>query len=574
MKHVMNNFFTAKSFTALTLCSLFFTCLTFEVLAAPRAAIPKKERVVVENKANQFNQVLSSTNESSKDTSANDLADKIRKQREAIEARENASLVQSNQQMALKNGQNACDSGLRQCMQKTCGNDFTKCSLDGDTILGDKFNKCKRDTKCTTEEFNLFIKEIKADMELNVQLASYNAVIECGNKYNACIQKECGDTFGKCLGKKYEDRATQACESIAKNCREQDSGLAARFGVVAGRLREDAEKDIKADEERMYKLRDLMRGQCEKLGAMFDERSFDCVYTVNFFAGENQSKPMASRKAYAGSSFTCMQEWFGVNVTTYKENAYRETRAQTAASSAMLGSGVGTAVGLVTSGAIGRALDTQKAKKDLKSECESQGGTLKNGECKAKDGKKIDIDEDKGDKDNPEEKPEDSKDDDESGNGIKNRKDCKAQGGKWKMLKRKCILPDDPNFATETDDPEDGNTATTAKVTEIERALKSNSLLNASISFSKAEGDIPEISQVLQRWMDKCKAGTSDLVKSADLKETLNGDTYTWKCEATACKDTQNYELVNGQCEMKADTVKNLINNISLPGGRKPVARK
>lgn len=415
MKHVMNNFFTAKSFTALTLCSLFFTCLTSDILAAPRTAIQKKDKPVVENKANQFNQVLSSTNESSNDTSANDLADKIRKQREAIEARENASLVQSNQQMALKGGQNACDSGLRQCMQKTCGNDFTKCSLDGDTILGDKFNKCKRDTKCTTEEFNLFIKEIKADMELNVQLASYNAVIECGNKYNACIQKECGDTFGKCLGKKYEDRATQACESIAKNCREQDSGLAARFGVVAGRLREDAEKDIKADEERMYKLRDLMRGQCEKLGAMFDERSFDCVYTVNFFAGENQSKPMASRKAYAGSSFTCMQEWFGVNVTTYKENAYRETRAQTAASSAMLGSGVGTAVGLVTSGAMGRALDTQKAKKDLKSECESQGGVLKNGECKAKDGKKIDIDEDKGNKDNPEEeKPEDPKGDNES----------------------------------------------------------------------------------------------------------------------------------------------------------------
>lgn len=535
MKHVMNKFFTAKSFTVLTACSLFFTCLTSNVLAAPRAKVPKKEKVVVENKANQFGEVLSSMNESSKDTSANDLADKIRKQREAIEARENASLVQSNQQMALKGGQNACDSGLRQCMQKTCGNDFTKCSLDGDTILGDKFNKCKRDTKCTTEEFNLFIKEIKADMELNVQLASYNAVIECGNKYNACIQKECGDTFGKCLGKKYEDRATQACESIAKNCREQDSGLAARFGVVAGRLREDAEKDIKTDEERMYKLRDLMRGQCEKLGAMFDERSFDCVYTVNFFAGENQSKPMASRKAYAGSSFTCMQEWFGINVTTYKENAYRETRAQTAASSAMLGSGVGTAVGLVTSGAIGRALDTQKAKKDLKSECESQGGILKNGECKAKDGKKIDIEEDKGDKDNG------AKGDDESGNGITNRKDCKAQGGKWKMLKRKCVLPDDPNFANEKDESAEDEkvekNVTNADVSMFASLIKEDipsMHVGSSISFPTSAGS--KLTTELKAWRDACQQTTKpNYVEAVDYTTNTDGDRTIWKCVVKSC---------------------------------------
>jgi hypothetical protein len=48
----------------------------------------------------------------------------------------------------------------------------------------------------------------------------------------------------------------------------------------------------------------------------------------------------------------------------------------------MLGSGLGTAAGLITSGAIGRALETQKAKKDLKEECESQPGMkLKDGKC-------------------------------------------------------------------------------------------------------------------------------------------------------------------------------------------------
>ena len=128
-----------------------------------------------------------------------------------------------------------------------------------------------------------------------------------------------------------------------------------------------------------------MTSACKKLGAAFDERSFDCVYTVNFFAGSNQSSPMASRKRYAGDTFVCMQEWFGTNVTTFKENAYRETRSQTAASSAMLGSGVGTAAGLISSGAIGRAVETQKAKKDLKKECEAQDMKLKNGECVADD---------------------------------------------------------------------------------------------------------------------------------------------------------------------------------------------
>ena len=338
-----------------------------------------EEETQIVNKSNQFAGALASS--SSHDSSKSDLAEKIRKQREALDARDNAAAFEASQKSAMKSGKNACDTGLRDCMIKKCGNDFSKCALDGDTVFGDKLNLCRKDISCTGEEFRLFTTEIKADRDLNAQLSSYTKVVECGNKYNDCMQKECGATFNKCLGKPFADKATKNCETIAKNCIEQDSGLSARFGTAIGKLRETAEKEVKADEERMYKLRDDMRDQCQHLGAMFDERSFDCVYTVNFFAGDDQQTPKASRKAYAGSSFTCMQEWFGINVTTYKENAYRETRAQSAASSAMLGSGVGTAAGLISSGAIGRALDTQKAKKALKKECKSQGGKLKKGEC-------------------------------------------------------------------------------------------------------------------------------------------------------------------------------------------------
>ena len=340
------------------------------------------EPLIIENKTTQFDDVISSISESS--LSSNDdseFAEMIRKQRAALSASESTNRSNLAQQNALNAGVSTCDTGLRQCMQKICGDDFTKCALDGDTDFGDKLNRCRRETECTGEEFKLFTIEIKADRDLNVQLQSYTSVIECGNKYNACIQNECGANFNKCLGKSAQDRAIKACDTIAKSCTEQDSGLSQRVGYAIGLLRTDAEKDVKADEQQLYSMRDLMRSNCEKFGAMFDERSFDCVYTVNFFAGSNQQFPTSSRKAYAGDSFVCMQEWFGINATTYKENAYRETRSQTGASSAMLGAGLGTAAGLVTSGAIDRAIKTQKAEKALEAECTAKFGYVKDGKC-------------------------------------------------------------------------------------------------------------------------------------------------------------------------------------------------
>ena len=100
------------------------------------------------------------------------------------------------------------------------------------------------------------------------------------------------------------------------------------------------------------------------LGAMFDERTLDCVYTVNFYAG-NSSSPYASKKAYAGSDFDCNPNWFGIDVTTFMENAYRLTRSETSATSSVLGSGLGLGIGAITSGAISRAIETQKAEKAL-----------------------------------------------------------------------------------------------------------------------------------------------------------------------------------------------------------------
>ncbi len=338
---------------------------------------PEETSEPIVNKSSQFDSVLSSsTSASSSSDSA--MAERIREQRAKIAAQEALETVSNALQNAM-GGKNACDTGLRKCMSddKVCGKDFTKCALDGDTAFGDKINKCRRDLTCTGEEVKLFMAEIKADRDMNVELQSYNAVIDCGNDYMQCIANECGMTFNKCLGKTAGDKAMNNCKSIATKCKEQDSGLASRFGSVIAKLRENAEKDVKKDEERMYKLRDLMRTACTKLGAMFDERSFDCVYTVNFFAGKEQTIPMSSRKAYAGDMFTCTQEWFGIDVTTFKENAYRETRAQKGASSAFLGAGVGTTVGLITSGAIDRAIERQKAEKEVKAAKAEQNAQLR-----------------------------------------------------------------------------------------------------------------------------------------------------------------------------------------------------
>lgn len=341
-----------------------------EAVVEPVVEQIEQPTLVVTNKSTQFENTVSDVMESA--LPDNTFAEEIRRQRAALAASEATMLSATTQQRALSANSHSCDVGLRKCMSEICGKDFTKCALDGDTAFGDKLNKCRQNTECSAEEFSAFVAEIKADRDANVRLASYNAVLDCGNNYNACIMNECGTTYNKCLGKSTESAAIQKCSVIAKECQESDSGLAARFGTAMGKLRENAETDVKKDENRLYELRDLMANSCKSLGATFDERTFDCVYTVNFYAGENQSAPLASRKVYAGDSFVCMPEWFGTDVTTYRENAYRETRAQTAASSAMLGSGLGTAVGTISSGAIDRAIDTTKAKNAL-NEAENEG---------------------------------------------------------------------------------------------------------------------------------------------------------------------------------------------------------
>lgn len=344
--------------------------------------------VIIEDKTDQFSNALATANTNiASGTHDTELAEMIRRQRAALDANDATTTANTQMKNALAAGQSACDTGLRNCMKTKCGSDFTKCSGDGDTDFGMKLDACRRDLKCTGEEFRLFSAEIKADRDMNVRLSAYNKILDCGNRYNDCIASECGITYSKCLGKTAGDAAIAACAQIARECTQQDSGMANRTMQVFATLRQAAEVQVKKDEQRLYELRDKMADACHALGAMFDERSLDCVFTVNFFAA-NSATPYASKKAYAGDTFDCNQNWFGIDITTFKENAYRLTREQKSATSAMLGSGVGMATGAITSGAIDRAIDRHKAERALKKaekEHEENYGDKKDNKKKTED---------------------------------------------------------------------------------------------------------------------------------------------------------------------------------------------
>lgn len=379
--------FNSKTFSSLFGCLVVLcTLVNTHANAAPYDS-------GIEVKTSQFDAFLDDVSDDiGTDNNDNQLAEKIRQQRAAFNAQSAKTDVATKTKSAMSSGKNECDQKLRACIKSKCGDDFSKCAGDTDTSWGNKMDLCRMDTTCTGEEYALFTKEIKADRDMNARLASYTSIVNCGNEYNNCIITECGKTFTNCLGKTAGDKAVQKCSKIANKCKEQDSGLSSRMMEAFGNLRGNAEKAIARDEQRLYDLRDAMRETCDRLGAMFDERSLDCVYTVNFYAGEDGDL-YASRKAYAGSTFNCTQEWFGVDITTFMENAFRLTRAQSSASSAALGAGVGMAAGAITSGAIGRAVDRAKAERALGEElCTSTGGTWQKAinKCKCKDTQSFD----------------------------------------------------------------------------------------------------------------------------------------------------------------------------------------
>lgn len=335
-----------------------------------------EEPIIVDNKSTTFANAMAEISSPSLLNSDPGSANAIQ---EYMDAYNNSNGGSSSNNPAPSGAAN-CNNSLRACMQEKCGDDFSDCATDNTTIWGSKLDLCRNTTNCTAAEFAALAPEILADRDANLRLSYYESVIACADDYTECVSLACDDTETNCLSKADEDKAISACANIAKECREQDSGLAARFMDVFSELRTIKVGQVKKDEQRLYALRNLMRHTCEDLGAMFDERTLDCVYTVNFWSSDFE-KPLASKKLYAGNKFQCTPDWFGVDVTTYKENAYRITREQQSATGAALGAGIGTAAGLISSGAIKNANDARKEKKEAKNDCKEAGGAWKGGKC-------------------------------------------------------------------------------------------------------------------------------------------------------------------------------------------------
>jgi len=401
---------------------------------------PAPAETSVANKSSSFGSTLTANSSSTVDTAAATLAELVRAQRAALDAADAAAVAGTAPTLSTGSGENICDTVLRECMIQKCGSNFAKCALDTDTMFGDKLDTCRRTTNCTGHEYELFANEIKSDRDFNALVANYNATIDCGNKYDSCIVAACGATYSKCIGKSAGDDAIRKCESIAKSCTEYDSGLAMRAMAVFGDLRQTAERQIATDEQKLYALREQMRNVCTRLGAMFDERSLDCVYTVNFRAGDDATL-YASKKLYAGGTFDCTPNWFGIDVTTFRENALRADREQKSASSAMLGSGLGQAVGAITSGAIDRAVARNKADNaldDAIKDCVENGIDEKTGEkmdeaaCRAKIGEKASTDgkskeSKKDDKQKKQDQKEETEDNDEQHEDVPEQKPEKTE---------------------------------------------------------------------------------------------------------------------------------------------------
>ena len=478
-------------------------------VAEPEIPKPKQVEEIVEetfefeNRTSMFDDAIGASGTSvSGTTSDSDLADMIRKQRNALNAADATTATQDAVRTSVATGQNACDTGLRQCMQSKCGADFTKCSGDTDTAWGDKMDLCRIKVKCSGHEYQLFTTEIKADRDANAELANFNKIIDCGNRYNTCIINECGTTFSKCLGKSAGDAAIAKCKKIQTECTQMDNGLASRMMNVFATLRQDAEKQIQRDEQHLYDLRDEMESTCRRLGAMFDQRSLDCVYTINFFA-DNNPTPYASKKSYAGGTFDCEPGWFGIDITTFKENAYRETISQKSASAAMLGSGVGMAAGAVTSGAISRALDTQKAKKaleeaengdeptDKKSEEQAERDAKKEARQEKKDAKKEKQADKKSEKqterDAKKEARQEKKDTKETDQDKKKEQKeqettatkamCDAVGGEWRASTKRCRCTDSAGKTITTKDISDCTVDTSEEEIEDEDDINTTQIV-------------------------------------------------------------------------------------------------
>ena len=359
----------------------------------------------VEDKSSQFGATFAKAGGTAADSSdESDVKRQIDQLRRADAAAETVATAKKS--LGAANTAVLCDSDLRKCMSEKCPGTmppnadgtttftFEKCATDNSVSWGQKLDQCQRASKCTAQEFAILAPEITADRDSFATMGGFRNVMTCGADYNKCITDGCGTTLDSCLNKAVSDGVIAGCKDKADACKSDDSGLSARVVQVFGMMRTGAGNRVAAMEKELGGMRDKMPNQCKSIGALFDARSFSCLFTVNFFA-DGDSNPKATRTVRAGDTFDCTQEWFGVDVTTVLENILRRDRELQGASGAMLGGGIGTGVGALANNLINKGGDlnakdtkTESDKKDadlaVKGECDNQGGVMIGSKCQTR----------------------------------------------------------------------------------------------------------------------------------------------------------------------------------------------
>jgi len=266
-----------------------------------------------------------------------------------------------------------CESAMRTCMANACGENFANCANDSELEWGRRLERCGRDANCSGREARLFGQMMRNDRDTASALGNFNSVRNCANRYNQCILRECGGrSFSRCLSRNGGDAAIRACASIFNECRAMDNGLQTRTLEKFAALRSGAERNIAMWETELRNLLSQMEAECIRTGGMFDQRSLNCLFNVELHTRASEIQVpgggtlLASRTLNAGTEFMCTPGFFGLDVTTHLENLANHARGQAAAVYGFAGAGVGTATGLVTSGAIGRATERHQAGQELR----------------------------------------------------------------------------------------------------------------------------------------------------------------------------------------------------------------
>jgi hypothetical protein len=268
-----------------------------------------------------------------------------------------------------------CETELNTCVIGDCGSDLQKCNDDTDAIWSARFQKCRAKTSCTGAEIGVYGDIIKEDIRVDAKISLMNLIISCNNEYSNCLQTQCATTdarsligggavvgFNGCVTQAKINSALNYCKPVYDRCRPYDSGIQARFTNMMATLRVEKEKRIAELQKELDVMLPQMRQLCRDSGASFDERSGNCVFTA-FLSVEAQGRRYtpASKMVMPGSQYQCTDQWFGVDVTQYLQNAIYSTIQQKSSVAALMGAGlgIGASVGLdmLKNGLPGEKLD-------------------------------------------------------------------------------------------------------------------------------------------------------------------------------------------------------------------------